>query len=123
MPRSFSVWFSFKALGPDMFRENVEKYIALAEYFTYQLKAIPSVEVIPPQLSIVCFRLLSGENRDSNELTMNLFERITADGQIYLSATTIDNLYWIRLCVCTFNSSLHGANMTINVIKQKVKVI
>ena len=81
---------------------------------------IPCIDVIPPQLSIVCFRLCVDKNNDSNQLTKHLLEGITSDGRVLLSSTIIDNVYWIRLCVSSIKNSVHGVEMTVKIIKQQV---
>ena len=86
-------------LGTRPFEAALEEKILLARYFHEQLQSIDGFEVgPPPDLSITTFRYLP-KSGDVNEFNRRLIQSIREDGRIFLSSTTLDGNFVIRLAV------------------------
>ena len=118
--RSFPVWFSFKVFGLDTFRGDIEKQLNLASYFHQYISTLPDIVTMEPQLSIVCFRLKSDNIQIGNDRTKRLLHGITEDGCLHLTSTSIDGIFWLRLCVTSLKNNLKATMYCISAIKRQV---
>jgi len=86
--RGFAVYAALRALGRRGVAELVERSCALGHRFAEQLGAAPDVEVLNDVvLNQVLVRFPAGSDRDSDELTRAVVDRVQRDGTCWCSGT------------------------------------
>jgi glutamate/tyrosine decarboxylase-like PLP-dependent enzyme len=102
--RGLRMWLSLQYFGIAPFRATLEEKLALAKYFYKEVKGL-GFEVGPePTLSVCLFRWKTGEPQKDNFYNQKLIERILQSGKIFISSTTLDDIYWLRICVMVFRT-------------------
>lgn len=105
--RGLRVWLPLKMHGIGPFRTNLEEKLALARHAANELSRMPGIEILAqPQLSILAFALrrpgLDAPALD--RLNRNLLERINGKKRVYLTGTTLEGRFAIRICVLSFRT-------------------
>lgn len=117
--RGLRFWLPLKLFGLAPFRAALKEKIVLANYFYYKIQEIKNFELGPkPALSIVMFRYISSKG-DSNEVNKKLLERIQRDGRIFLSSTSINGVFWIRVAVLVFRTHKEHLDLLLEIIQQE----
>lgn len=117
--RALRMWLPLKLFGLSPFRAALKEKALLAQYFYQEVQKIDGIEAGPaPNLSIAIFRYLPN-NEDANSFNDRLIKAIQKDGRIFLSSTTIDDVYWIRVAVLLFRTHLSQIDLLLNIIKEK----
>ncbi len=107
--RGLRVWLPFKMHGAGAFRSNLEEKLDLASWAADELRKIPGVEIVAePQLSLVAFRLVrDGLNLEElNALNRRLLTTVNARQHVFLTATSLDGKFVLRICVLSFRTHL-----------------
>lgn len=93
--RALKLWFAIRHYGVEGLRHHIRRHIALAQAFAQQVTQSPRFQLaVPPPLNLVCFRHTAGDR-----FNQRLLERLNRSGQMYLTHTTLDGRYTLRLCV------------------------
>jgi aromatic-L-amino-acid decarboxylase len=93
--RALKLWFVIRHYGVEGLQHHIRQHVALAQEFASWVAEASDFELAaPPPLNLVCFRHTGGD-----DFNRRLLERINANGQIYLTHTTLDGKYTLRLCV------------------------
>ena len=74
--------------------------------------------VAPPQLSIVAFRLNESDRdlQQNNELNRRWLEEINSVGDVMMTATTLDGMYVLRICVLSFRTHIDRMQKALQII-------
>jgi glutamate/tyrosine decarboxylase-like PLP-dependent enzyme len=116
--RGVRLWLPLKLFGTRPFAAALEEKLLLARYFYGKLREVDRFEVGPsPDLSVVTFRCTSPRG-DANILNQQLMRMLQEDGQVYLSSTTINGKFVIRLAVLSFRTHLDEIERTYEVLLQ-----
>jgi glutamate/tyrosine decarboxylase-like PLP-dependent enzyme len=75
-----------------------------------------------PDLSVVTFRYLPQQG-DPDAFNQRLTDEIQEDGRIFLSTTQLDGRFVLRLAVLSFRTHLDTIDLTLEILKEKVKAI
>ncbi|MFQ5677257.1 MAG: pyridoxal phosphate-dependent decarboxylase family protein [bacterium] len=119
--RGLRLWLPLKLLGVAPFRACLEEKIMLARYFHEKIQQIEGFEVGPaPDLSVVTYRYLP-ERGDANEFNQKLVQEIHKDGRVFLSSTVLDGKFTLRLAVLAFRTHLQTIDLTLEILKEKVR--
>jgi len=98
------MWFPLRLFGLRVFRASIEEKVWLARYFYREISKLDGFETGPyPDLSIVTFRYLPSSG-DANRFNRRLLEAVLEDGKLFISSTTIDGDYTLRLAVLNFRT-------------------
>ena len=98
--RSLKLWFVIRAYGVAGLQQHVRRHVALAQEFARWVEESQSFELaVRPPLNLVCFRHVGGD-----ELNRVLLERLNASGKLYLTHTTLNDRFTLRLCVGQTNT-------------------
>jgi aromatic-L-amino-acid decarboxylase len=103
--RAMKLWAVVHSLGLSGLREHIRRHVALAEDLAERVRADPQFELAaPPTLGLVCLRVVtgsgSGDNREADDAaTRDVLERVNATGTAFLTHTTIDGRYVIRVAI------------------------
>lgn len=107
--RGLRVWLPFKMAGTAAFRDALDEKLDLTLWAAEQLRAIPGVVIeAEPQLSVVAFRLAvtGGDRETENRVNRAFLDRINALRRVYLTGTTLDDSFVLRICVLSFRTHL-----------------
>ena len=104
--RALKLWFVLRNFGSRRLREKIAGHIALAGEFAGWVEADPDWELLAPvPLNTVCFRYLPGARNNSesetecNERNKALMDRVNEAGRIYLTHTTLDGKFTLRMAI------------------------
>lgn len=119
--KGLRLWLPLKLYGLKPFRASLEEKLYLTRYFYSQINKLEGYELGPePQLSIAMFRYLP-LNDDANIFNKKLVQAIQKDGRIFLTSTTINNVFWIRVAVVVFRTHLEQIDLLLTIIKEEVE--
>ena len=93
--RSLKLWAVLRCYGRDGLQAVIREHQRLARLFAEWVEEAPGWEVVAPvPFSLVCFR-----REGSDEANEALLEGVNATGEAYLSNTTLDGRYVLRLAI------------------------
>ncbi|MFT7052137.1 MAG: aromatic-L-amino-acid decarboxylase [Psychroserpens sp.] len=121
--RGMRMWLPLKLFGLQPFRAALEEKLYLTQYFYDEIKKIKGFEVGPePELSIAIFRYIPTD-KNADSFNKKLIKAIQNDGRIFLSSTTINGTFWIRIAVVSFRTHLVQIELLLDIIKANVRKI
>ncbi len=124
--RGLRVWLPFKLHGAGPFRRALDEKLDLAEWATEELRKIPDMEIVAaPQLSLLAFRLVrEGLNDDDlNDLNRQLLDAINARQRVFLTPTSLDGKFVLRICVLHFRTHLDRMQAALEDIRAAVREV
>ncbi|AVR45999.1 amino acid decarboxylase [Christiangramia fulva] len=117
--RGLRLWLPLKLFGLKPFRAALEEKIYLSKYFYQEIGNMKRFETGPePELSIAMFRYVP-ENGNANTFNENLLEEVRKDGRIFLSSTTINGIFWIRVAILVYRTHLKQIQLLLEILKHK----
>ncbi len=117
--RGLRLWLSLKLIGVAAFRSALEEKLLLAKHFYDEMHREPGVQMGPvPELSIVTFRYVP-QRGDANEYNARLLRSMQHDGRIFMTSTSIDGQFWIRLAVLCATTHREHIDMTLEMLRKK----
>lgn len=117
--RGLRLWLPLKVHGIAPFRACIEEKLLLTRYFRNQLMQYENWEVGPePELSVTYFRYLPKQG-DANEFNNRLINAVKADGRVFLSSTTLNGTFVIRLAVLAFRTHKWTIDLTLQILREK----
>jgi glutamate/tyrosine decarboxylase-like PLP-dependent enzyme len=118
--RGLRLWLPLMLVGTQPFKAALEEKILLARYFHRRLQAIDGFEVGPaPDLSIFTFRYIP-KTGNVDKFNQQLVRSIQEDGRIFLSSTTLDGKFVIRITILAIRTHLDTVDMAIELLKSSV---
>ncbi len=121
--RGMRLWLPLKLFGLKPFRAALEEKLLLTQYVHKELQKITGFDVGPePELSVTMFRYVP-ETGDADDFNAKLIKAIQQDGRIFLSSTTINGIFWIRIAIVIFRTHLKQIDLLLEIIKEKVKAL
>ena len=118
--RGLRVWLPLLLYGEAPFRACLEEKLELARYFHREVAAL-GFEVGPePQLTVVTYRWVP-ESGDANAFNQALVEETHRDGRVFLSSTTIDGTFVLRMAALAFRTHLHTIDLALEVLRAAVE--
>ena len=122
--RGLRLWLPFKLHGVATFRQALAEKHHLAVHLAEALVDEADVELAhPPTLSLFAFRQRQNgaSQADENAHNAHLLERINRHQRIMLTATTIDGIYWIRICVLHLRTHRPRIEEAIAIIRTELR--
>jgi aromatic-L-amino-acid decarboxylase len=93
--RALKLWAVIRWYGADGLREHIRSHVAMAQEFAALVAADPRFEIVAPHpLALVTFRLRAGD-----DATRALLERVNDSGRMYLTHTTVNGQYALRMSI------------------------
>ncbi|PCJ83055.1 MAG: amino acid decarboxylase [Flavobacteriales bacterium] len=121
--RGLRLWLPLKLHGLKPFKACLEEKLLLARYFYQEVQKIDGFEtLIEPELSVVSFRYLP-KSGSANQFNEKLIKEIHKDGRVFLSSTTIDGTFVLRLAILAFRSHKWTVDLTLKILKEMVELI
>jgi aromatic-L-amino-acid/L-tryptophan decarboxylase len=122
--RALRIWLPLKLFGWDTFANYLDEKIDLCTQVFTAVKSLQHIKIVsPPQLSTFAFRLAPphiSSRAALNELNHDFLERINAQRKIFLSGTTIDGYFLIRVCVLCFRTHENHILQCISAIESNI---
>ncbi len=120
--RGLRMWLPLHLHGLSPFRAGLEEKHLLCKYFFEEVQKL-GFEVGPyPQLSVAIYRYIPPQS-DPNAFNEALVKEIQKDGRIFISSTTIDGTYWIRIAIVSFRTHLVTIDRYLAILKEKLAVL
>jgi len=112
--RALKLWFLIRVYGLEGLRKRIRNHVAWCQEAEAAIKALPGFTITTASnLALFTFRL-----NDSDAETEALLERINTDGRIYLTQTTHNDQYVIRMSVGQFDCTRDDVMMAVTVLKE-----
>ena len=78
-----------------MLQHHIREHVNLAQRFKRWVTESADFELAAPApLNLVCFR-----HRDGDEINRQILERLNQSGDVYLTHTTLNGKFTLRLCI------------------------
>jgi aromatic-L-amino-acid decarboxylase len=102
--RALKLWFVLRSYGVSGIQAMLREHIALGHEFAGWVRDEPDYEVMAPSLvGLVCFRHvpggLAGHEAALTAHNRRLLERVNRSGRVFLTHTTMEGRYAIRLAI------------------------
>jgi aromatic-L-amino-acid decarboxylase len=120
--RALRMWLPLILLGIKPFRAALEEKLLLTRYFYEEIQTL-GFEVGPfPDLSIATFRWAPGgaSLEETNELNRALVEAVRKDGRIFISSTTLNDRFTIRMAVLGFRTHKRTIDLALRVLREQI---
>ncbi|NND34437.1 MAG: aspartate aminotransferase family protein [Saprospiraceae bacterium] len=123
--RALKLWFVMRSYGLKGLRDRIRQHIKLSRYFVKWLESQPHLELITaPVLNFSCFRYNPSREEfsfeDLNKINATILEKINSTGKAYLSHTTVDGRYAIRVVIGQTYIQTEDVDRLIDVIKESL---
>jgi len=97
----------------------IRNHVAWAEQLANSISREPGFEqVSEPMLSLFSFRYVGDGSQDANALNMRLINAINDDGRTYLTQTTVDGKFVIRVQIGQFETTKEDVDIAFAAIKE-----
>ena len=120
--RGMRLWLSLQLLGLEPFKAALSEKILLCRYFYTKIQALGFAVGPYPDLSVCIYRYIP-DTGDANAFNARLVEAVRQDGRVFLSSTTINGVFWIRIAILCFRSHLDYIDLSLQILAEKVKVL
>jgi aromatic-L-amino-acid decarboxylase len=122
--RALKLWSVIRSYGLEGLREKIRDHIKTASCLSEMIKKEPDFEILAPVvLSVVCFRYhpvgLSEEK--INSLNENLNHQLNDSGKLYLSHTSLNGKYTLRMVTAQTNVTLDHVEKAWTLIMQSAR--
>jgi len=95
--RALKLWFVIRSYGVEGLQTMFRTHIDMAEMLAEKIYLTDGFELVTkPNLSLLTFRALAGNDYESDERTEALLRRVNDDGYTYLTRTVVDGRPVIR---------------------------
>jgi aromatic-L-amino-acid decarboxylase len=122
--RALRIWLPLKLFGWNTFTQYLDQKLDLCAQAFDEVKSLQHIHIMsPPQLSTFAFRLSPPyilSETALNSLNRDFLERINEQRKIFLSGTTIDGRFLIRVCVLCFRTHEKQILQCIAAIKNNI---
>jgi glutamate/tyrosine decarboxylase-like PLP-dependent enzyme len=105
--RGLKVWTVLKARGADGIAAAIQHDIDLRRHLDARVAAEPALEPLGSELSISCFRYrpAAAPLATLDQMNRAIVETLVSEGRCYLSPTTLDGRYALRVCIVNFRTT------------------
>ena len=111
--RALKLWFLLRSEGLSGLRSRIRNHVAWSREVCEAIRALPGFTITSePILSLFTFRF------GDEALTARLLERVNQDGRIYLTQTTHEGAFVIRVQVGQFDCRREDVMMIANVLSE-----
>ncbi|MFT5049526.1 MAG: aromatic-L-amino-acid decarboxylase [Chlamydiales bacterium] len=119
--RGLRLWLPLQVHGVARFRAALEEKQLLCHLFYKRVQEL-GFEVGPePDLSVALFRWVPKDGSSADDFNRRLLSSILDDGRVFLSSTTIDGVFWIRVAVLCFRSHRDRIEAVLEIIARETK--
>lgn len=120
--RGLRLWLPLKLHGTKPFIACLEEKLLLADYFHKEVSKLGFETGPGPELSVVTYRYVPKKG-NADAFNEALVKEVQKDGRVFISSTKINGNYTLRLAVLSFRTHLSTINLTLKILKEKVKLL
>jgi glutamate/tyrosine decarboxylase-like PLP-dependent enzyme len=120
--RGLRMWLPLQLFGLEPFKAALDEKILLCRYFYQKIGEMGFERGPYPELSVCIYRFIPGEG-DSNAFNRELVQHIHEDGRVFISSTSIDGDYWLRMAILSFRTHLDTIDLALEVIEKALKAV
>ena len=118
--RALRVWLPLLLHGEEPFRACLREKLELARYFHREIGKL-GFEVGPePDLTVVTFRWVP-DSGSANAFNQVLVEETHRDGRVFMSSTTVDGRFMLRMAALAFRTHLDTIDLALDVLRQALE--
>ncbi len=114
--RGLRMWLPLQLLGIAPFRAAIKEKVLLCRYFFEKIQELGFHTGPYPDLSIMIFRYVPTK-KNANAFNEALVRFVQEDGRVFLSSTTIEGAYWIRLAVLSFRTHKREIDLCLDILR------
>jgi aromatic-L-amino-acid decarboxylase len=104
--RALKLWLAFRTHGAGAFRDAIEQNLAQARLLRSLVEQADDLELVgTPGLSIVPFRHLPGDGRDTDAHNLELARVLQSDGRVFVAPALVDGRAVLRPCIVNFRTT------------------
>ena len=112
--RSLKLWFVIRHYGLEGLQHHIRMHIELAQKFSSWIEEDPDFELSAPvPLNLVCFR-----HKEGDEFNRQLLDTLNTSGEIYLTHTSLNDRYTIRICIGQTHTEEHHVENAWKLIRE-----
>jgi len=120
--RGLRMWLPLQLFGVAPFKAALSEKLLLTQYFYKKIQAL-GFEVGPfPELSVMIYRYIP-QDGDANDFNAKLIQHVHKDGRVFLSSTTIEGVYWLRIAVLAFRTHLDTIDLCLKVLSEGIDLL
>ena len=100
--RALKLWFVLRSYGVEGLAARIQAHIDMAHALAVKIEAAPDFELlVPPVLSLLCFRYRPAGAEDAELETLNqrLLEALNDSGALYLTQTRLNGVFALRFAI------------------------
>ena len=95
--RALKLWFVFRTYGLSGMQAHIRKHVEFGRVFAGLVDADSTMEVVAqPRFALTVIRFVDGDI-----ITRAVYERINAEGRLFLTSSVLDGNYVIRIVGCS----------------------
>lgn len=114
--RALRLWLPLQLHGIAPFKACLEEKLLLTEYFRNRLVEAGFQVGPTPDLTVSYFWWPLENGKDENEFNKKLMKEIHKDGSVFLTSTTINGKFVIRLAILSFRSKLETVDRAVEMV-------
>lgn len=115
--RGMRIWLPLQLFGVRPFRNALHEKHLLANYFYQEVKKLGFETGPEPELSVCIYRFAQGV-AEPNKFNQLLIKRIQEDGEIFISSTTINGVFWLRIAILVFRTHLRTVDRLLGLLRE-----
>lgn len=116
--RGLRMWLPLQLFGVRPFRKALYEKHLLCRYFYTKVQELGFETGPEPELSVAIYRYTHGV-ADANRFNEKLIKAIQTDGRVFVSSTTIDNIFWLRIAILVFRTHLAEVDRLLTILEEK----
>ena len=119
--RGLRLWLPLQLHGLAPFRAALEEKLLLARHFYERVRELPGFEAGPePELSVVSYRYVPARG-DADEFNRRLVDAVQRDGRVFISSTTLNGRFVLRLAVLHFRTHLDEVELALELLQHHAR--
>ncbi len=116
------LWLPLVLHGVAPFRAALEEKLLLARHFHRKVAALGFETGPRPELSVSTYRWVP-ETGDPDAFNRALLEHVHRDGRVFLSSTTLDGVFVLRMAALAFRTHLETIELALEVLREGVEAL
>ncbi len=120
--RGLRLWLPLKLHGTKPFVACLEEKLLLTKYFYREIQKLGFEVECEPELSVVIYRYIPKKG-DPDLFNKRLVEEVQRDGRVFISSTLLNGKFTLRLAVLAFRTHLKTIDLTLKILKEKVRML
>ncbi|NOT35868.1 MAG: aminotransferase class I/II-fold pyridoxal phosphate-dependent enzyme [Saprospiraceae bacterium] len=115
--RGMRLWLPLKHYGIHPFQSLLDEKILLCRYFYAEIQKLGFTVGPYPELSVCIYRYVP-QDGNANYFNEKLLQEVLRIGKIFISSTSIDGVFWLRLAVLSFRTHLKEIDQLLVILNE-----